>query len=40
MLGLGSTPSLKGLVGEWAGLIILYLFGKRGIENVARIMKG
>jgi hypothetical protein len=39
MLGLGSTDAIRGTVGDWLGLIAMFLFGKRGIENVARIMK-
>ncbi len=39
MLGLGSTPAIRGDVGQWLGLIAMFLFGKRGIENVARILK-
>ena len=39
MLGLGSTPAVRGNVGDWLGLIAAFLFGKRGIENVARILK-
>ncbi len=39
MLGLGSTDPLNGAVGDWAGMIMIFLFGKRGIENVARILK-
>ncbi len=39
MLGLGSTPAIHGAVAEWMGLIAMFLFGKRGIENVARILK-
>ena len=39
MLGLGSTPALHGDVANWMGLIAMFLFGKRGIENVARIIK-
>ena len=39
MLGLGSTPPLRGLIGEWAVLIMLFLFGKRGFENIARILR-
>lgn len=39
MLGLGSTPEIHGVVGQWLGLIAAFLFGKRGIENVARILK-
>ncbi len=39
MLGLGATPVIKGAVGEWLALIAMFLFGKRTIENVARIIK-
>lgn len=39
MLGLGSTPAIKGDVATWLGMIAMFLFGKRGIENVARIIK-
>jgi hypothetical protein len=39
VLGLGSTDLLSGPVGQWAGLIIVTYFGKRGFENVARILK-
>lgn len=39
MLDLGSTPPLRGSIAEWAGMIMLALFGKRGIENVARILR-
>lgn len=39
MLGLGSTPAIHGDVAGWLGLIAMFLFGKRGIENVARIIK-
>jgi hypothetical protein len=39
MLGFGSTLALRGPVGEWMGLIAMFLFGKRTIENVARIIK-
>jgi hypothetical protein len=35
----GNTDSIGGAVGEWAGLIIMFLVGKAGIENVARILK-
>lgn len=38
MLGWGSTPAPKGPVAIWAGLIMSFYFGKRGFENVARIM--
>lgn len=39
MLGLGSTPALKGDVSIWAGLVMSFYFGKRTFENVARIFK-
>lgn len=39
MLGLGSTPALKGDVAGWAGLIMSFYFAKRGAENVARILR-
>lgn len=35
----GRTDSIEGAVGEWAGAIIMFLIGKRGFENVARILK-
>lgn len=38
-LGLGSTDPVRGAVGDWAGLIVAFYFGKRGIENVVRIIK-
>jgi hypothetical protein len=40
MLGLGSTPAIKGNVGEWMALIAAFLFGKRGAENLAMIVSG
>jgi hypothetical protein len=39
MLGLGTTPAIKGDVGVWLGMIAIFLFGKRGIENVALILR-
>jgi hypothetical protein len=39
MLGLGTTDPIRGNVGDWLGMIAIFLFGKRGIENVARILK-
>lgn len=39
VLGLGSTPPLKGDVSIWAGLVMSFYFGKRTFENVARIIK-
>ena len=35
----GTTDSIEGAVGEWAGAIIMFLVGKRGFENVARIIR-
>jgi len=39
ILGLGTTPALKGDVSTWAGLVMSFYFGKRIFENVARIIK-
>jgi hypothetical protein len=39
VLGLGTTPSLKGDVSVWAGLVMSFYFSKRTFENVARIIK-
>lgn len=39
ILGLGTTPALKGDVSTWAGLVMSFYFGKRTFENVARIIK-
>jgi len=39
VLGLGTTPALKGDVSTWAGLVMSFYFGKRTFENVARIIK-
>lgn len=39
ILGLGTTDPIRGAVGEWMGAIIMFLIGKRGFENVARIIK-
>jgi hypothetical protein len=35
----GSTDALTGEVATWGGMIMLFYFGKRGFENVARILK-
>lgn len=40
VLGWGSTDPVSGAVAVWAGLVMSFYFGKRGIENVARIMAG
>ncbi len=37
-LGLGSTDAVRGDVATWGALVISWYFGKRGIENVARIV--
>jgi hypothetical protein len=39
VLGLGTTPPLKGDVSMWSGLVMSFYFGKRTIENVMRIVK-
>jgi hypothetical protein len=39
VLGLGTTPALKGDVSTWSGLVMSFYFGKRTFENVARIIK-
>ena len=39
VLGMGTTPALKGDVSMWAGLVMSFYFGKRTFENVARIIK-
>ncbi len=38
VLGWGSTDALRGDVADWAGYVMAFYFGKRGIENVARIV--
>jgi hypothetical protein len=39
ILGYGTYVPLNGDLAQWSGLIIMFLFGKRGIENVVRIIK-
>lgn len=39
VLGIGTIDPLGDQVGPWAALIIGFMFGKRGIENVVRILK-
>jgi len=34
-----STDPLKGDIATWAGMIMAFYVGKRGVENVARILK-
>lgn len=38
-LHLGSTDAIRGTVAEWSGYVIMFYFGKRAFENVARIIK-
>ncbi len=40
VFGWGTTDPIRGAVGEWAGAIILFLIGKRGVENVAKVIAG
>lgn len=37
--GLGSTDAVRGAAADWAGMIMVFYFGKRGVENVFRILK-
>lgn len=39
VFALGSTDAIHGDAGNWAGMIMAFYFAKRGIENVARILK-
>jgi hypothetical protein len=39
VLKLGATDGITGQAAEWAGMIMLFYIGKRGIENVARIIR-
>lgn len=36
---LGSTDAVRGDAAQWASLVIMFWFGKRGLENVASILK-
>lgn len=38
-LGLGTTDAVRGDVAAWGALVIAFYFGKRGFENVARIIR-
>ena len=40
VFGLGSTDPLAGWIETTANLIVAFYFGKRGAENVARIVAG
>lgn len=39
VLGWGVTPPLKGMIAEWAGTVIVFWFGGRTLEKVARIWR-
>lgn len=39
ILGLGATDPLTGMIGEWAGWILMAYVGGRSIEKVARIIR-
>jgi hypothetical protein len=39
VLGLGVTDGLSGFAATTANLVVAMYFGKRGFENVARIIK-
>jgi hypothetical protein len=39
VLKLGVTDSISGQGAEWAGWIMMFYVGKRGFENVARIIR-
>ena len=40
VLGFGSTDPITGAVAEWAMMVMMFYFGKRGVENVAKIVAG
>jgi len=39
VLGLGTTDPLAGWASTSANLIVMFYFGKRGFENVAKILR-
>lgn len=39
VLGLGSTPALKGSIAEWGGVIILGYFAATSAETIARVLR-
>lgn len=39
VLGLGTTPALKGMVADWGGSVMVMWFGGRTMEKVARIWR-
>lgn len=40
VLGLGTTDALAGWASTTANLIVMFYFGKRGVENIAKILAG
>lgn len=36
--GWGTTDAVTGTVADWAGAVMAFYFGKRGAENIARII--
>lgn len=40
VLAWGSTDPITGAAAEWAGIIMMFYFGKRTVENAVRIWKG
>ena len=40
MLGMGTTPPIRGNVGEWMGWIAAFLFGQRTATSVATVVAG
>ena len=36
---MGSTDAVKGDASGWAALVVSFYFGKRGLENITRILK-
>ena len=38
-LHMGSTDAVRGDAAQWAGMIMMFYFGRRGFENIARIIK-
>ena len=39
VLALGTTDAIQGDAGQWAAMIMLFFFGKRGFVIVARILR-
>lgn len=40
VFGWGTTDPINGMVAEWAMMVMMFYFGKRGVENVAKIVAG